>query len=96
MSFELYEFQPSIIKQTSNMRVYELQIRIINHDHITVITWLGTHIIVRGLKRSNLRKRTLKLKIQLFVLMKDLIKQLVLIAKSIFKFGDSQRKIIGG
>jgi hypothetical protein len=96
MSFELYEFQPSIIKQTSNMRVYELQIRIINHDHITVITWLGTHIIVRGLKRSNLRKRTPKLKIQLFVLMEDLIKQLVLIEKSIFKFDDSQRKIIGG
>jgi hypothetical protein len=51
---------------------------------------------MRGLKRSNLRKRILKLKIQLFVLVKNLTKQLVLIAKGIFKFGDSQRKILGG
>jgi hypothetical protein len=48
------------------------------------------------LKRSNLRKITLKLKIQLFVLMKDLTKQLVLVVKSIFKFGDSQKKTLGG
>jgi hypothetical protein len=51
---------------------------------------------VRGSKRSNLRKRTLNLKIQLFVLVKNLTKQLVLVAKSIFKFGDSQRKTLGG
>jgi hypothetical protein len=51
---------------------------------------------VRGLKRSNLRKRTLKLKIQLFVLANNLTNQLVLVAKSIFKFGDSQRKTLGG
>jgi hypothetical protein len=76
------------------MQVYEPQIRIVNHDHITVITWLGTHIIVRGSKRCNLRKRTLKLKIQLLVLTEDLTKQLVLVAKSIFKFGDSQRKTL--
>jgi hypothetical protein len=31
-----------------------------------------------------------------FVLMKNLAKQLILIAKSIFKFGDSQRKTLGG
>jgi hypothetical protein len=49
-----------------------------------------------GSKRSNLRKRTLKLKIQLFVLMEDLTKQLVLVAKSIFKFDDSQRKTLRG
>jgi hypothetical protein len=61
-----------------------------------MITWLGTHIIVHGSKRSNLRKRTLKLKIQLFVLTKNLAKQLVLIAKGILKFGDSQRKTLGG
>jgi hypothetical protein len=54
-----------------------------------------TLIIVRGLKRSNLRKRTLKLNIELFVLMEDLTKQLVLVAKSIFKFDDSQRKTLG-
>jgi hypothetical protein len=77
------------------MRVNESQIRIVNHDHKTSITWLGTHIIVRGSKRSNLRKRTLKLKIQLFVLTKSLTKQLVLVAKGILKFGDSQRKTIG-
>jgi hypothetical protein len=76
------------------MRVYESQICIVNHHHIIVITWLGTHIIVRGSKGSNLRKRTLKLKIQLFVLTEDLTKQLVLVAKSIFKFGDSQRKTL--
>jgi hypothetical protein len=71
------------------MRVNEPQIRIVNHDHSTSITWLGTHIIVRGLKRSNLRKRTLKLKIQPFVLKKNLAKQLVLVTKSIFKLDDS-------
>jgi hypothetical protein len=37
-----------------------------------------------------------KLKIQFLVLTKDLTKQLVLVAKSIFKFGDSQRKTLGG
>jgi hypothetical protein len=94
--FELSEFQPGTIKQTSNMRVNEPQIRIVNHDHNTSVTWLGTHIIVRGSKRSNLRKRTLKLKIQLFVLVKNLTKQHVLVAKSIFKFGDSQRNTLGG
>jgi hypothetical protein len=73
-SFELSEFQPSTIKQTSNMRVYESQIRIVNHDHSTSITWLGTHIIVHGSKRSNLRKGAIKLKIQLFVLTKNLAK----------------------
>jgi hypothetical protein len=49
---------------------------------------------VRRSKRSNLRKRTLKLKIQLFVLTEDLTKQLILVAKSIFKFSDSQRKTL--
>jgi hypothetical protein len=78
------------------MRVNEPQIRIVNHDHSTSVTCLGTHIIVHGSKRSNLRKRTLKLKIQLFVLAKNLTKQLVLAAKSILKFGDSQRKTLGG
>jgi hypothetical protein len=51
---------------------------------------------VRGLKRSNHRKRTLKLNIKLFVLTTNLTKQLVLVAESIFKFGDSQRKTLGG
>jgi hypothetical protein len=59
MNFELSEFQPSTIKQTSNMRVYEPQIRIVNYDHIAVITWFDTHIIMRGSKRSNFRKKTL-------------------------------------
>jgi hypothetical protein len=95
-SFELSEFQPVTIKQTNNMRVNEAQIHIVNHDHRTSVTWLDTHIIVRGSKRSNLRKRNHKLKMQLFVLTKNLTKQLVLVAKSIFKFGDSQRKTIGG
>jgi hypothetical protein len=45
------------------MRVYEPQIRIVNHDHSTTITWLGTHIIMRGSKTSNIRKGTFKLKI---------------------------------
>jgi hypothetical protein len=94
-SFELSEFQPGTVKQTSNMRVNESHICIVNHDHSTSIIWLGTHIIVRGLKGSNLRKRTLKLKIQLFILAKNLTKQLIFVAKSIFKFGDSQRKTLG-
>jgi hypothetical protein len=51
---------------------------------------------MRRSKRSNLRKGTLKLKIQLFVLTKNLAKQLVLIAKGILKLDDSQRKTLGG
>jgi hypothetical protein len=62
----------------------------------TAITWLGTHIIVHGSKRSNLRKGTLKLKIQPFVLIKNLAKQLILITKSILKLNDSERKTPGG
>jgi hypothetical protein len=95
-SFVFSEFQPSTIKQTSNMRLYESQIRIVNHEHSTTITWLDTHITVRGSKRSNLRKGTLKLKIQLFVLTKNLAKQIVLIAKGILKLDDSQGKTLGG
>jgi hypothetical protein len=56
-SFDLSEFQSDTIKQTSNIRVNESQICIVNHDHSTSITWLCTHIIVRGSKRSNLRKK---------------------------------------
>jgi hypothetical protein len=37
-----------------------------------------------------------KLKIQFFVLAKNLTKQLVSVGKSIFKFGDSQRKTLRG
>jgi ribosomal protein S3AE len=85
------EFQPDTIKQASNTGMHKLQICIVNHDHIALITWFGTHIIARRLKRSNLKKRSLKLKIQLLVLTKDFTKQFVLVAKSIFKFRDSQR-----
>jgi hypothetical protein len=78
------------------MRMHEPQICIINHDHFAIVTWLSTHIIVRGSKGSNFRKSTLKHKIQFLVLTKDLTKQLVLVAKSIFKFSDSQRKTLEG
>jgi hypothetical protein len=95
-SFELYKFQPGTIKQTSNMRMHDPQIYIINHDHIAIITWFDTHIIVHGSKRSNFRKHNFKLKIQLLVLTENLTKQLVLIAKGIIKLSNSQRKILGG
>jgi hypothetical protein len=76
------------------MKMDEPQIRIANHDHSAVFTWFGTHIIVRGSKRSNFGKRIFKFKIQLFVLTKNLAKQLDLVAQSIFKFSDSQRKTL--
>jgi hypothetical protein len=76
----------------SNLRVYEPQICIVNNDHIVDITWLGTHIIVHGSKSSNFGRSTFKLKIQLFVFMKNDAKQLVLAAKGILKLNDSQRK----
>jgi hypothetical protein len=78
------------------MWVYEPQIRIVNHDHIIVITWLGTHIIVHESKRSNLRKSTFKLKIHLFVFTKNLAKQLALIAKGILKLDDYKGKTLSG
>jgi hypothetical protein len=56
-SFELSDFQSGTIKQTSNIRVNESHIRIVNHDQSTSITWLATHIIVRGSKRSNSEKK---------------------------------------
>jgi hypothetical protein len=62
-SFELPEFRPITIKQTSNMRVYESLIRIVNYDHSAVITWFGTHIIMRRSKKINFRKNTFKFKI---------------------------------
>jgi hypothetical protein len=51
---------------------------------------------VHGSKRSNFRITTCKLKIYLLVLTKKLAKQLVLIAKGIFKLGDSQIKALRG
>jgi hypothetical protein len=78
------------------MRMHEPHIRIVNHDHFAIITWFDTHIIMHGSKRSNFRRSTFKLKIQLFILMKNLAKQLVLVAKGILKLNDSQGKTIGG
>jgi hypothetical protein len=37
-SFELSEFQPDTVKQTSNMRMNESQIHIVNDDHSTSVT----------------------------------------------------------
>jgi hypothetical protein len=56
--FELSEFQSGTIKQASNMRMHESQIHIINHNHFTIVTWLSTHIIMHGPKRSNFKKIT--------------------------------------
>jgi hypothetical protein len=75
--------------------MHKPKICIVNHDHIALITWFGTHIIMCGSKRSNFRRSTFQLKIQLFILMKNLTKQLVLVAKSIFKLDDSQEKTLG-
>jgi hypothetical protein len=74
--------------------MHETQIRIIKHNHIVVITWFDTHIIVHGLKRSNFRRSTFNLKIQLLVLTKNPTKQLVLVVMGILKLNDSQRKTI--
>jgi hypothetical protein len=49
---------------------------------------------MHGSKRSNLRKTTFKLKIQPFLFAKNLVKQLVLIAKGILKLGDSKGKTL--
>jgi hypothetical protein len=78
------------------MRMHKPQIRIVNYDPFAVITWFYTHIIVRGSKSNNFRKSTFNLKIQPFVFMKNLAKQLILITKGILKLDDSQRKTLGG
>jgi hypothetical protein len=36
--FDLSEFQPGTIKQASNTGVHKPQIRIVNHDHIALVT----------------------------------------------------------
>jgi hypothetical protein len=36
-SLELFEFQPSTIKEASNRRIHKLKIRIVDHDHFAVI-----------------------------------------------------------
>jgi hypothetical protein len=74
--------------------MHEPQIRISNHDHSVVFTWFVTHIIMHGLKRSNFRRSTFQLKIQLFILTKILAKQLVLVAKGILKLNDSKGKTL--
>jgi hypothetical protein len=51
---------------------------------------------MHGSKRSNFRKSTFKFKIQFLVLTKNFEKQLVLVAQSILKLDDSQRKTIRG
>jgi hypothetical protein len=71
------------------LSVHEQQIHVVNHDHIAIITWFVTHIIMQGLKRSNFRKDTFKFKIKLLVLTKNLAKHLVSVAKGILKLGDS-------
>jgi hypothetical protein len=76
--------------------MHKPRICIVNHDHFAVITWFGIHIIVHGSKSSNFGRSTFKLKIQLFVFMKDLAKKLVLITNGILKLDDSQRKTLGG
>jgi hypothetical protein len=47
-------------------------------------------------REAILEKNTFKLKIQLLVLTKNLVNQLVLVAKGILKLSDSQRKTLGG
>jgi hypothetical protein len=49
---------------------------------------------MHGLKRSNFRRSTFQLKIQLFILTKILAKQLVLVAKGILKLNDSKGKTL--
>jgi hypothetical protein len=96
MSFELFEFHSGTIKQASDMRINKPQICIVNHDDFVVVTWFGTRIIVRRSKSSNFGRSTFKLKIQLFIFMKNLAKQLVLIANVILKLDDSKEKSLGG
>jgi hypothetical protein len=76
--------------------MHKPQIRIVNHEPFSAITWFAIHIMVRRSKSSNFGRNTFKLKIQLFVCTKNLAKQLVLIAKGILKLDDSQRKTLGG
>jgi hypothetical protein len=90
------QFQSGTLKLTSNLSVYQPQVSIVYHDHFTIVTWLSTHVIVHWLKRTNLRKRIFQLKIQHFVLTKNLAKQFVLVAKGIVKLNDFERKTIGG
>jgi hypothetical protein len=91
MRFELFEFQLDTLKLTYNLSVHNPQISIIHHDHIAIFTWLSTHIIVHRSKRSNFSKRVFHLKIKIFVLMKNLTEQLVLIAQSILKLDNLKK-----
>jgi hypothetical protein len=76
--------------------VYQPQVSIVYHDHFAIFTWFSTYIIVHRLKRSNFRKRVFQLKIQIFVLMKNSAKQLVLVAQNNLKLGNSQGKTLEG
>jgi hypothetical protein len=96
MRFELSKFPSGTIKQASHMKMHKPHIHIVNRDPFAVITWFGTHIIMRRSKSSDFRRSTFELKIQPFVFTKNLAKQLVLIAKGILKLDDSQKKTLGG
>jgi hypothetical protein len=48
------------------------------------------------IEEKQFAKSTFKLKIQLIVLTKNLTKQLILVAQSTLKLGDSQRKNLRG
>jgi hypothetical protein len=45
-SFEFFEFHLGTLKLTCNLSVHNPQISIVHHDHITIFTWLSTHIIM--------------------------------------------------
>jgi hypothetical protein len=49
---------------------------------------------MHGPKRSNFRRSTFKLKIQLLILMENLAKQLILVPESTLKLDDSLRKTL--
>jgi aromatic ring-opening dioxygenase LigB subunit len=78
------------------LTVHQSQVSIVHYDHFAIFTWLSTNIIVHNLKRGNFRTRTFKLKIQLLVLTKNIVKQFILIAQGILKLSDSQRKTLEG
>jgi hypothetical protein len=68
------------------------EISIVHHDHIAIFTCFSTPIIVHRLEGINFSKGFFKLKLKIFVLMKNSTKKIGLTTQGIIKYMHFRRK----
>jgi hypothetical protein len=98
-SFELFESQPDTIKQASNTGMHKPQIRIISNTGMQApstyhMVWHSYHRA--WIEERQFQKKHFLAQDSIFIRTENLAKQLVLVAKGIFKLDVSQGKTLGG